>query len=411
MEEIVVCVIGGAGFLGQHLVKELQKWNHRQEERRKSKLSEKISSNVKNDLQHPGEENDDDQIISLESDDEFDDLILLEDEDYETSHIIIKELKVLDIKPFEPLFEFDKSPRITYKYCDIRRESQVAAELEGVKIVFHCAAATKSIWGNQTKDKEEDDIYWETNLEGTENVISGCRKANVKVLVYTSTIAAVMGQKWIAGHTETLTPQVKENKLIFGTYGRSRIRAEAIVLDAHKTETENETQLLTTVLRPVGLYGEGDDKLIPPFIELARRCKGKLPAIGTEFSFHQFTYAGNAAYAHICAMNQLLRKNVHPLRDCGGVPIYISDNSPVGTTNHVLQPFLQHFGLKTSPLVNIPVSFLLMYSAILSMWATIWRNLGWPSKLENTTPTIHFAKHSSKRCCRQQSTSRTFVKI
>lgn len=85
-------------------------------------------------------------------------------------------------------------------------------------------------------------------------------------------------------------------------------------------------------------------------------------------------------------MNQLLRKNVHPLRDCGGVPIYISDNSPVGTTNHVLQPFLQHFGLKTSPLVNIPVSFLLMYSAMLSLWATIWRNLGWPSKLESTTP-------------------------
>jgi dihydroflavonol-4-reductase len=67
---------------------------------------------------------------------------------------------------------------------DITQPESLAAALEGVDVVYHCAARVEM-------PRFMTPAIWEVNVEGTENLLQACRKAGVRRLVYCSTVDAL----------------------------------------------------------------------------------------------------------------------------------------------------------------------------------------------------------------------------
>ena len=75
-------------------------------------------------------------------------------------------------------------PDLTVKQCDILDVSALEEVMENITHVYHCAA----IVSFEAKEKHH---LFKINVEGTENVVNACISANVKKLVYVSSVAAL----------------------------------------------------------------------------------------------------------------------------------------------------------------------------------------------------------------------------
>jgi nucleoside-diphosphate-sugar epimerase len=143
-------------------------------------------------------------------------------------------------------------------------------------------------WG--THPREE---VLAVNLGGTENVIRACVEEGVGALVFTSSEDAIYTGKPIRNGTEDLPyPESFPN-----AYCESKAEAEKKVIAA------NGAALRTVVLRPAGIYGEGDPYHLPPLIEMAR--KGFYARIGDGSAECLHVYVGNVAQAHVAAAGAL----------------------------------------------------------------------------------------------------------
>lgn len=88
--------------------------------------------------------------------------------------------------------------------------------------------------------------FWKVNVEGTQLVISACLATGVQKLVFTGSSGVVYGGSDINGVDETHPFTTKD----MGAYMTSKIAAEKMVIEAN-----GKQGLLTTVLRPSGVFG------------------------------------------------------------------------------------------------------------------------------------------------------------
>jgi len=197
---------------------------------------------------------------------------------------------------------------------DLADESSVFNAVDGVDIVFHVAGLVKP-FGNP-------DEFDAINIMGTQHVIDACVAHNVSRLVFTSTPSVV--------HDGTDSRGIDENKPYPETflcdYFRSKAAAEQLLLGADETPlSSGEGQLRTCSIRPHGIYGPGDTSLFPLLIQRAK--KGKLRIIGAGDTEVDWTYVGNAVYAHLLAAQALL---VDDAGKCpaGGRAYFIADDCP-----------------------------------------------------------------------------------
>jgi len=173
---------------------------------------------------------------------------------------------------------------------DIRHKPTVEAACQGMDCVFHVAALT-GIWGPW-------DEFYQTNVVGTQNVISGCQKHGVSTLVYTSSPSVVYDQHDQINLDET-APYPSDPKRYRCPYPETKAIAERMVLQAN-----GQGQLSTTALRPHLVWGPGDTNLIPRLLDRAR--KGKLMMVGDGTNRVDLTYVENVADAHLLAADRLL---------------------------------------------------------------------------------------------------------
>lgn len=78
--------------------------------------------------------------------------------------------------------------------------------------------------------------------------------------------------------------------------------AEEIVLAANRHSPSN---LLTTSLRPAGIFGEGDVQTLAGLLR-ALRARRTNVQLGDNLNIFDFTYVGNVAHAHLLAAHALL---------------------------------------------------------------------------------------------------------
>ncbi|XP_042236248.1 3 beta-hydroxysteroid dehydrogenase/Delta 5--_4-isomerase-like isoform X3 [Homarus americanus] len=213
---------------------------------------------------------------------------------------------------------------------------------------------------------------------GIKNVVSACCRSGVRALIHTSTLSVKVAGTKLLGHTETLTPHIAENNLTLGNYARMRLRAEEIVLGAHDMCTDTGDILQTIVLRPPLLYGEGDPSFVPYILRLASASGNRLPSVGNPAAFLQAAYAGNLGVAHVYALKHLLNGPAGGVQGCGGLPMYVTDDTPPNNLPGLAEPFLHHLHLQPSRNTSYWVLYLLLILS--SLWAFVWSLLGYNSE-------------------------------
>ncbi len=138
---------------------------------------------------------------------------------------------------------------VRYLPADITSpESLHNLRLPHLDIVYHCAAYV---------DNKPEEVLYDTNVRGTENVCEFALRRGVSRLIYTSSVAVVSGHDRVP-LTEDM-PYKATNP-----YGFSKIEAEKIV------RGYREKGLFAVILRPPMVYGEDEPHLLGLLLKLLR---------------------------------------------------------------------------------------------------------------------------------------------
>jgi nucleoside-diphosphate-sugar epimerase len=145
---------------------------------------------------------------------------------------------------------------------------------------------------------------------------------------------AVCGTKPVVRADETLPyPRRFTND-----YARTKALAEQAVIRA------NAPELRTCVLRPCGMFGEGDPYHVANVLRIVKA--DQLPfRMGDGRAAFQHVYVGNVAHAHVLAMRAVLE----PGSRVGGEVYFVTDDSPVLNFFDFMEPILGELGYSLPP--------------------------------------------------------------
>jgi len=215
-------------------------------------------------------------------------------------------------------------PAVEEVVADLRDADAVRRACEGVDVVIHAASLVD--WGVLP-----DAILHDVNVQGTRNVIAGCRAASVPALVHTSSLDVVYDGRPARDIDEShALPTTYPN-----AYCQTKADGERAVLDA------SDEALRTVVLRPVGLYGERDPYHLTEVLRMA--SVGPLVRIGDGRAQTQHLYVRNAAHAHLVAARDLLGAG----RAAGAV-YFVTDSPPENFFDFV-EPIVGGVGRRVLP--------------------------------------------------------------
>lgn len=129
---------------------------------------------------------------------------------------------------------------------DIRDPDAVGRAVAGVEVVYHVAAVYRAAG-------IPDEVYRETHVVGTENLLRAAREAGVRRFVHCSTVG-------VHGHIEE-PPADEDYRFRPGDiYQETKLAGERAALEFHRT-----TGLPVAVIRPTAIYGPGDLRLLKLF--------------------------------------------------------------------------------------------------------------------------------------------------
>jgi len=145
---------------------------------------------------------------------------------------------------------------------DLRHVESLRHGMAGCEFVFHVAADYR-LWA---RDRNE---LYQSNVEGTHNILQAARDSGVRRVVYTSSVAT-MGFGNNGCLTDESSPVALEDMI--GDYKRSKFMAEQLVLEAARG---GQNVVLVNPTTPVG---ERDIKPTPSGQIIVDFLRGKFPA-------------------------------------------------------------------------------------------------------------------------------------
>ncbi len=160
--------------------------------------------------------------------------------------------------------------------CDLREREAVIEACRNVDTVYHLGALTAP-WAPAHE-------YQGVNVEGTQNLLSGCQEHGVRRLVFASTLTVLMDGKPQVSLPEPI-PYPKKN---LSELARSKRQGEESIRAAPNT-------LETVILRLATVYGPGDPHFLPMLAARARA--GKLRQIGSGRNRAELLFRDNAVHA------------------------------------------------------------------------------------------------------------------
>ena len=149
------------------------------------------------------------------------------------------------------------------------------ADLEGVDIVIH-SAAYLGPWGSL-------DQFWQSNVEGTAQLLEVAKKAGVKRFIHIGTEAGCFYGQPMVGIDETYPLTTKSPYY----YSRTKAEAERRVIAANDPTANFEA----LSLRPRLIWGPGDQSVLPEIAEAVRQ--DKFMWIGDGEALTESTYIEN----------------------------------------------------------------------------------------------------------------------
>ncbi|XP_077980456.1 3 beta-hydroxysteroid dehydrogenase/Delta 5--_4-isomerase type 3-like [Glandiceps talaboti] len=212
----------------------------------------------------------------------------------------VAEVRTIDIREFhwfKGMQPINSTARLVHYCGDITKLEDVRKVTKDVDAVIHtCGYVDVSALPDLEKLKA-------INITGSENVLKACIDNNVTRLVYTSTQDVVLGYDPIEGADETSIGI--PSKFLYEGYAGTKYEAEKLILKANNLILDNGQKLRTCSIRPTTIYGEGDVHLVPPLLKAAKQQGGVFLRIGNKDALFQATYVGNVAWAHVLAAQQL----------------------------------------------------------------------------------------------------------
>jgi nucleoside-diphosphate-sugar epimerase len=262
------------------------------------------------------------------------------------SPLIAREIRVFDIKHPGRI----SGRRISYIKGDIRSQERLEYACRGVDIIFNCASVVD--WGQHPKS-----FLQEVNVRGTQNVIAAAEKSGVKALVHTSTMDVLYEGRPIIKGDESMPYPRRYNM----AYAETKAMGEKAVLAANRAQSKKGkggpiTQLRTCVIRPCGMFGEGDPYHVSSFLRMAQ--SGRLTfRMGNGRALFQHVYVGNVAHAHALAGKALLDRN----SPAAGKTYFITDFEPKNFFDY-MEPIISGIGYNMPPKnrsIPMPVVYIL----------------------------------------------------
>ena len=144
---------------------------------------------------------------------------------------------------------------------DLRDPDSLRRAVAGCGTVFHVAADYR-LWA-----KHPDELY-QSNVEGTRNLLSAAREAGVERVVYTSTVGCIGVPRGSIGNEE-LPVSIDE---MTGAYKRSKFQAEQVALEFARSGFP------VVVVNPTAPIGDHDFKPTPTGRIVLDFLAGRMPA-------------------------------------------------------------------------------------------------------------------------------------
>ncbi|KAK9439336.1 C-3 sterol dehydrogenase/C-4 decarboxylase family protein [Metarhizium brunneum] len=194
--------------------------------------------------------------------------------------------------------QHNRNSSASYYECDITNSERLLSLLKDLKpdVVIHTASPTLS---SETKVVKE--LFKKVNVDGTQSVVEACQKAGVKALVYTCSASVISDAQTDLRNADERWPVIRGDQQT-EYYAETKAAAEQLVLAANRSPP---SKLLTTSLRPAGIFGEGDVQTLHGFVKAYQTNKSHIQ-LGDNTNIFDFTYVGNVAHAHLLAAHALL---------------------------------------------------------------------------------------------------------
>lgn len=228
----------------------------------------------------------------------------------------------------------------------------------GVDTVFHTAAHL-ALLGGKAASAEYRKAAYDANVRGVENLLAACRANGVRRLVHTSSIDVCFNAE-VDTRMDEHTPYATKMSCL---YTETKIEGEKRVLEAN-----GQGGLLTTVLRPDGIYGPGNNLMLDEMFEQV--TKGRLVAtIGYPGALHDHIYIDNLVDAEIRIASHLV-----PGSPVCGKAYFVTDGRPLPLFEF-MRPLIEGMGYKV-PKLDIPYRPVL---ALLRLWQYLHFRIGLPA--------------------------------
>ena len=215
-----------------------------------------------------------------------------------------------------------KAQGIRLAIGDVRDRRAVERAAAGVDVVFHIAAIYRQAG-------LEDEVYRAVNARAVGEVIRGAAAAGVRRVVHCSTVGV---------HGDVEHPPANENAPLRpgDIYQITKLEGERIAQQAGA-----ETGIEVVIVRPTGIYGPGDRRLLKLFRGVVRR---RFVTLGDGRIFYHLTYIDDL---------------VAGFRLAGEVPAaagrtYIIAGGEVTTLNELIERIAEVAGVEP-PRLHLPV--------------------------------------------------------
>ncbi|WP_420603487.1 NAD-dependent epimerase/dehydratase family protein [Flagellimonas sp.] len=175
---------------------------------------------------------------------------------------------VCDIKP---LSGFEDENKVHFEKIDVRREIKIESDHDSNSWIFNFAAIHREP-GHAYKE------YFDTNIPGAENVTEFARKAGIKNIFFTSSIAPYGKSLEKRNESSTLYPET--------AYGISKALAERI----HQEWLVEDNERRLIIVRPSVIFGPKDPGNVYRMIKALKKGTFVLPDGGKVIKAYGYIY-------------------------------------------------------------------------------------------------------------------------
>jgi 3beta-hydroxy-delta5-steroid dehydrogenase/steroid delta-isomerase len=201
-------------------------------------------------------------------------------------------------------------PKLRWFRGDVRDEEALRDACEGVDTIFHTAAMIETLTYAPQAFAE---LVRSVNIEGTDVLLRVAQESGVRRFVHTSSIITAPDD------AHRGTSEVAPYSTASDLYSSTKVASEQLVLAAN-----GESGLLTSAIRPGGIYGPGERNTIIGPLMKALKQGAPLVLFGDGSSRLDYTYIDNLVDAQIRAAERLVEGS--PV--CGQA-YFVTDDDPI----------------------------------------------------------------------------------